>query len=83
VLVSLPAVFISKIDIRQLVSPILVFFGIMDRIHVEYSVATLMGVFSIAAIFSEVGNGANFALVPHCNPKNNASSSLFAALTRT
>ncbi|KAF8980921.1 hypothetical protein BDQ17DRAFT_903262 [Cyathus striatus] len=32
---------------------------------------TLMGVFSLAAIFSELGNGANFALVPHCNSYNN------------
>jgi len=35
------------------------------------SLPILMGVFSIAAIFSEIGNGANFALVPHCNPYNN------------
>lgn len=34
-------------------------------------VAVLMGVFSVAAIFSELGNGANFALVPHCNAYNN------------
>ncbi|TFK34311.1 nitrate transporter [Crucibulum laeve] len=33
--------------------------------------ATLMGIFSVAAIFSEFGNGANFALVPHCNAYNN------------
>ncbi|KAF8967745.1 nitrate/nitrite porter [Flammula alnicola] len=33
--------------------------------------STLMGIFSIAATFSELGNGANFALVPHCNPYNN------------
>jgi len=32
-----------------------------------------MGVFSVATIFSEIGNGANFALVPHCNPYNNVS----------
>jgi NNP family nitrate/nitrite transporter-like MFS transporter len=31
----------------------------------------LMGVFSVAAIFTELGNGANFALVPHCNAYNN------------
>jgi NNP family nitrate/nitrite transporter-like MFS transporter len=30
-----------------------------------------MGVFSVAVIFSEIGNGANFALVPHCNAYNN------------
>ncbi|KAJ7659074.1 nitrate/nitrite porter, partial [Mycena polygramma] len=35
------------------------------------AVATVMGVFSLAAIFSEVGNGANFSLVPHCNAYNN------------
>ena len=33
-----------------------------------------MGVFAVAAIFSEIGNGANFALVPHCNSFNNVSS---------
>src|SRR6202034_2214874 len=31
------------------------------------SVPTVMGVFAVSAIFSEVGNGANFSLVPHCN----------------
>jgi NNP family nitrate/nitrite transporter-like MFS transporter len=31
----------------------------------------LMAIFSISVIFSEFGNGANFALVPHCNPYNN------------
>jgi NNP family nitrate/nitrite transporter-like MFS transporter len=31
----------------------------------------VMGVFSLAIIFSELGNGANFALVPHCNSFNN------------
>lgn len=35
------------------------------------SLATIMGVFSLAVIFSELGNGANFALVPHCNVYNN------------
>ncbi|KAF7357751.1 Nitrate/nitrite transporter [Mycena venus] len=34
-------------------------------------VATVMGVFSVATIFSEIGNGANFSLVPHCNSYNN------------
>ncbi|KAF5334644.1 hypothetical protein D9611_011951 [Ephemerocybe angulata] len=33
--------------------------------------AIVMGVFCVAAIFSELGNGANFALVPHCNAYNN------------
>ncbi|KAJ6569363.1 nitrate transporter [Mycena capillaripes] len=33
--------------------------------------ATVMGVFVVAAIFSEIGNGANFSLVPHCNAYNN------------
>jgi len=35
------------------------------------SLATIMGIFSLAVIFSEFGNGANFALVPHCNVYNN------------
>jgi len=37
------------------------------------TVSTVMGIFAITAIFSEVGNGANFTLVPHCHPRNNAS----------
>jgi hypothetical protein len=36
-------------------------------------VPTVMGVFALAAIFSEMGNGANFSLVPHCNSYNNVS----------
>jgi len=36
-------------------------------------VPILIGIFCISAIFSELGNGANFALVPHCNASNNAS----------
>ncbi|TFK21047.1 nitrate transporter [Coprinopsis marcescibilis] len=35
------------------------------------SLSIVMAVFSVAAIFSELGNGANFALVPHCNAYNN------------
>jgi NNP family nitrate/nitrite transporter-like MFS transporter len=31
----------------------------------------VMGVFAVSVIFSELGNGANFALVPHCNSYNN------------
>jgi len=38
------------------------------------TVSILMGAFSVAMIFSEFGNGANFALVPHCNAYNNVSS---------
>ncbi|KAJ7433452.1 nitrate/nitrite porter [Mycena galericulata] len=34
---------------------------------------TVMGVFAVAAIFSEIGNGANFSLVPHCNSFNNGA----------
>jgi len=33
--------------------------------------ATLMALVSLMAIFNEAGNGANFALVPHCNPYSN------------
>ena len=29
--------------------------------------ATVIGVMVILALFNEMGNGANFALVPHCN----------------
>ncbi|KAJ7269995.1 putative high affinity nitrate transporter [Mycena haematopus] len=35
------------------------------------ALSTVMGVFAVAAIFSEIGNGANFSLVPHCNSYNN------------
>jgi len=38
---------------------------------------SLVGVFILlmilCAIFCEAGNGANFALVPHCNPNSNGS----------
>ena len=43
------------------------------HIPILTAVSILMGVFSVAAIFSEFGNGANFALVPHCNSYNNVS----------
>ncbi|KAF8887007.1 putative high affinity nitrate transporter [Gymnopilus junonius] len=41
------------------------------QISADAQLSVLMGVFSISAIFSELGNGANFSLVPHCNPYNN------------
>lgn len=41
-------------------------------------VGTVMGVITLSAIFSEFGNGANFALVPHCNSYNNVSLSSLA-----
>ncbi|KAG8731697.1 hypothetical protein FRC10_001569 [Ceratobasidium sp. 414] len=34
-------------------------------------VATVIGIFVVMAIFNEAGCGANFALVPHCNPYSN------------
>ncbi|KIM76890.1 hypothetical protein PILCRDRAFT_825891 [Piloderma croceum F 1598] len=39
--------------------------------HAAPDLPTVMGVFAVSAIFSEVGNGANFSLVPHCNSYNN------------
>ncbi|KAG8720341.1 hypothetical protein FRC09_009736 [Ceratobasidium sp. 395] len=33
--------------------------------------ATIIGIFVVMAIFNEAGCGANFALVPHCNPYSN------------
>lgn len=33
--------------------------------------ATVIGIFVVMAIFNEAGCGANFALVPHCNPYSN------------
>jgi len=31
----------------------------------------LVGAFAVVAIFTEAGNGANFAVVPHVHPANN------------
>jgi nitrate/nitrite transporter NarK len=31
----------------------------------------LIGAFAVAAVFTEAGNGANFAVVPHVHPANN------------
>ncbi|KAJ7159435.1 nitrate/nitrite porter [Mycena filopes] len=45
--------------------------GLYLQNHTTPEFATVMGVFASAAIFSEIGNGANFGLVPHCNPHNN------------
>ncbi|KXN90612.1 Nitrate transporter [Leucoagaricus sp. SymC.cos] len=42
-----------------------------NRINGDAQLPILMGVFSVSAIFSEFGNGANFGLVPHCNAYNN------------
>jgi nitrate/nitrite transporter NarK len=39
-------------------------------------VPILMGVFSVASIFSELGNGACFALVPHLPHNVRCSSNL-------
>ena len=36
-------------------------------------VPKVMGILCLAIIFSEVGNGSNFSLVPHCNAFNNVS----------
>jgi len=33
--------------------------------------SVIMGLVSLLAIFNEMANGANFALVPHCNPYSN------------
>ncbi|KAL4248389.1 Nitrate/nitrite transporter [Abortiporus biennis] len=35
------------------------------------SLAIVIVLFTITAIFNEAGNGANFSLVPHCNPNSN------------
>jgi MFS transporter, NNP family, nitrate/nitrite transporter len=34
-------------------------------------VGSFTAIMVLCAIFNEAGNGANFALVPHCNPNNN------------
>ncbi|KDR71725.1 hypothetical protein GALMADRAFT_143523 [Galerina marginata CBS 339.88] len=41
------------------------------RLSNDAQLPILMGIFSVSAIFSEFGNGANFSLVPHCNAYNN------------
>ncbi|KAJ7156527.1 nitrate/nitrite porter [Mycena crocata] len=46
-------------------------YGTKGKKALTLFLATVMGVFAVAAIFSEVGNGANFSLVPHCNAYNN------------
>ncbi|KAH9947041.1 major facilitator superfamily domain-containing protein [Amylocystis lapponica] len=35
------------------------------------SLAVVIAVFTILAVINEMGNGANFSLVPHCNPNSN------------
>ncbi|KAH9836835.1 major facilitator superfamily domain-containing protein [Rhodofomes roseus] len=35
------------------------------------SLAAVIVIFVILALFNEAGNGANFSLVPHCNPNSN------------
>ncbi|GBE78767.1 Nitrate transporter [Sparassis crispa] len=39
------------------------------------SLAVVIVVFTILAIVNEAGNGANFSLVPHCNPNSNGMMS--------
>ncbi|KAF5357220.1 hypothetical protein D9756_006369 [Leucocoprinus leucothites] len=48
-----------------------------SEINSNAQLPILMGVFSLSAIFSEIGNGANFALVPHCNVNSNGFMSGF------
>ncbi|KAJ3562977.1 hypothetical protein NP233_g9238 [Leucocoprinus birnbaumii] len=42
-----------------------------NEMNGDARLSILIGVFSVSAIFSELGNGANFAMVPHCNAYNN------------
>ncbi|KZT23031.1 nitrate transporter [Neolentinus lepideus HHB14362 ss-1] len=39
--------------------------------HKHPSLAVVIVLFLLTAAFNEAGNGANFALVPHCNPNSN------------
>ncbi|KAG2142480.1 major facilitator superfamily domain-containing protein [Suillus clintonianus] len=39
--------------------------------HSHPSLAVIIGIFVVLAIFNEVANGVNFSLVPHCNPNSN------------
>jgi len=39
--------------------------------HSHPSLAVIIVIFVILAIFNEVANGVNFSLVPHCNPNSN------------
>ncbi|OCH89835.1 nitrate transporter [Obba rivulosa] len=42
----------------------------IDR-HDNPKLAVVVVLFIIVAIFNEIANGANFSLVPHCNPNSN------------
>ena len=52
---------------RKLLFLILWPFSLIDRLLRQ--VATVIGVMCVLAIFNEMGNGANFSLVPHCNAR--------------
>ncbi|KAG2059535.1 nitrate transporter [Suillus hirtellus] len=39
--------------------------------HSHPSLEVIIVIFVILAVFNEVANGANFSLVPHCNPNSN------------
>ncbi|KAG2067853.1 nitrate transporter [Suillus decipiens] len=45
--------------------------GLYMNNHSHPSLAAIIVIFVILAIFNEVANGVNFSLVPHCNPNSN------------
>lgn len=45
--------------------------GLYMNNHSHPSLAVIIVIFVILAIFNEVANGINFSLVPHCNPNSN------------
>jgi NNP family nitrate/nitrite transporter-like MFS transporter len=45
--------------------------GLYIDSHPHPSLAVIIVIFVILALFNEVANGVNFSLVPHCNPNSN------------
>ncbi|GHJ84651.1 hypothetical protein NliqN6_1053 [Naganishia liquefaciens] len=46
-------------------------FGMLLKNEVKPSIGAMMGIIVCLAFFNEMANGANFAIVPHCNSFNN------------
>lgn len=42
-----------------------------DPPYFVFAVSVIMGLISVIAVFCEMANGTNFALVPHCNAHAN------------
>lgn len=46
-------------------------FGLLLERETKPDLGVMMGLVVLMAVFNEMGNGANFSLVPHCNVYNN------------